>query len=198
MLLAALAILLGTLIAFNTPNPLSRQMRGVDASDLRIWQVSHFSPDDYFNEVQLRVTLWKFSLEILAETHSWLTGVSAGDAHFQINRQITSHGMYTGVPGTSDTGYLNYNLHNQFLETLLRSGAIGLMLLLAFLYAVFRRAVAAKDGMLLATLGVFCCVFLTESVLERQIGIVPFFFFLCLLLAGRHPATRAPLQETHS
>lgn len=176
-------ILLGVLIALTTANPLSRQMDRMRSSDLNVLKAPYFNEDDYFDEFQLRLILWKFSLEILRETHQWLTGVSPGDTQYLINRQVISHHMYTGVPG-KDRGYLDYNMHNQFLETLLRSGILGLILLLAILYWVGRLVVLRRDEVLGAVLAVFACVFLTESVLEREIGIVPFLFFICLLAAG--------------
>lgn len=188
-------MLLGMGAALVTANPLSRQMQAIHTSDLAILEKKSFDARDYLNEIQLRLVLWKFALETLGETRRWLTGVSPGDARYQLNRRIVQSGLYTGVPGTPDTGYLNYNLHNQFLETFFRLGAVGLALLAALLSVTLSRALSAKNGLLLAALGVFVCVCLTESVLERQIGIVPFFFFLCLLWP--RPADTASAGPRH-
>lgn len=175
-------IIFGMLAALLTSNPFSRQLEELRGNNFKVLEVQRFDPGDYFNEVQLRILLWKFSVGILNDAHCWLFGASPGDAQERLNEKIVSHNMYTGVPGTADNGFLDYNVHNQYLETLLRSGLAGLFLLLCILFFAFRNAVRARDIVLCSVLFVFACVFCTESVLERQFGIVPFFFFTCLLM----------------
>jgi hypothetical protein len=188
----------GICIALCTANPLSHQFSGLRRSDLNVLRARSFDPGDYFDEVQLRLLLWKFTLEILHESHSWLLGVSPGDARYRINRKVVSQKMYVGVPGTPDHGYLNYNVHNQYLETLLRSGLIGLTLLLLLLSMLVREAIIRKDDVLFFLVLTFAIVFLTESVLERQFGIVPFLFFTCLLVTdGRRTSRMLPRGDVH-
>jgi O-antigen ligase len=191
-----LVVILAVPLALFTANPFSREVGKIKESDLRVLDRQQFDPDQYFDEVQLRLLLWKFSLEVLDSTHDWWAGVSPGDAKFRINEKIVGAHMYTGEPGTADTGFLNYNLHNQYLETLLRSGLAGLILLLAILYVILRAALSAGDEVLLAALLSFAAVFLTESVLERQMGIVPFFFFVCLLHTAKKGDRQGYLKHT--
>lgn len=178
-------LIIGIIATLCTSNPLSHQFSALKGHDLGILRTRSFDPGDYFDEVQLRLLLWKFTFEILHESDSWLWGVSPGDARYRMNHEIVSHHMYTGIPGTPDRGYLNYNDHNQYMETLLRSGLIGLLLLLSLLFVLIRSALSSHDMLLLVLVLTFSLVFLTESVLERQIGIVPFFFFICLLVSGK-------------
>lgn len=181
-----MAVIVAAPLALFTANPFSREVSRMKESDFAVLTHKHFNAGDYFDEVQLRLLLWKFSFEILDHTHSWWAGVSPGDARYKINEIIREKGMYTGEPGTGRRGYLNYNLHDQYLETLFRSGLWGLLLLLAILYAALAGAIGSRDAVLTSVVLLFAAVFLTESVLERQIGIVPFFFFVCLL--GRRKA----------
>jgi O-antigen ligase len=176
-----MAVIVAAPLALFTTNPFSREVSRIKESDFAVLSHKHFSADDYFDEVQLRLLLWKFSFEILDRTHSWWAGVSAGDARYKINAMVREKGMYTGEKGTSRKGYLNYNLHDQYLETLFRSGLVGLLLLLTILYFALSGALRSRDALLASILLLFAAVFLTESVLERQIGIVPFFFFVCIL-----------------
>lgn len=170
------------LVSLFTSNPLSRQYAKLTTSDVRVLQSQPFSRADYFDEVELRLLLWKFSMQILQESHRWLVGVGPGDARYRMNEEVTAHDLYTGIPGTEDKGYLNYNNHNQYMETLFRSGVLGLCLLLGVLGSVFRLAGKRSDTLLMALVLSCAVVFLTESVLERQIGIVPFFFFVSLFI----------------
>lgn len=176
-------MIIGILVVLLTSNPLSRQVQSLEESHPEKLSKKEFSPAVYFNEIELRLLLWKFSFEILHEQEAWITGVTGGDARTLINKKIIAANMYTGLPGTDDTGYLNYNLHNQYLETLFRSGIVGLFLLLLLLFILIRKAIYADSEIFLFTVGAFGLFFITESVFERQIGIVPFFFFASLWMA---------------
>lgn len=189
------AMIVGICIALCTANPLSRQFSKLRGSDLKVLRVQSFDPGDYFDEVELRLVLWKFTVEILHESHSWLLGVSPGDARYRINGKVRSERMYVGIPGTQDHGYLNYNVHNQYLETLLRSGLAGLTLLLLLLGLLEKEAIYRKDEILFFLVLSFAIVFLTESVLERQFGIVPFLYFICLLVTGHQRSTSLPVSQ---
>lgn len=124
----------------------------------------------------LRLVFWRFGMEILREQDGWLTGTGMLRSQQLLDKKITDDGLYTGVPGTSDTGYLGYNFHDQYLETLVRNGVPGLLLLLAILliFAIQpqRRLFAPK-----LFIGALAGFFLTESVLQRQAGLV----FFCLI-----------------
>jgi O-antigen ligase len=175
-------LIMAAVVLFSTSNPVSSQFYKLKNTEAAMLQSRKFTPAIYFNEIELRVLLWRFSVEILNRSHSWWFGVSPGDAQSSLNRQIIAHNMYTGKPGTADKGYLNYNDHNQYMETLLRSGLAGLCLLLCILFLLFRQAFLQRDHLLLAMAAACAGFFITESVLERQIGIVPFFFFSSVLM----------------
>jgi len=90
-----------------------------------------------------------------------------------LNDYYTTYGIYTGNPDLGDTGYLGYNFHNQYLEVLVGTGIPGLLILLAILAGIFR----AREKLLLFPFSVYILTFIffmTESVLERQAGIVFF------------------------
>ncbi|MEQ8363063.1 MAG: O-antigen ligase family protein [Cyclobacteriaceae bacterium] len=65
-----------------------------------------------------------------------------------------------------------YNLHNQFLQTSLELGLLGLAI---FIILLFYFIICSQQKWLaLQILFVFCMFFLVESVLERQSGVVSF------------------------
>jgi O-antigen ligase len=69
----------------------------------------------------------RFTAEIVQEQKAWLKGVSPGDAQLMLDQKyITTH-MYTGEVGRPDRGYIGFNTHNQFLESLLQNGIPGLL-----------------------------------------------------------------------
>lgn len=73
-----------------------------------------------------------------------------------------------------------HNAHNQFLETLLRHGCIGLILYFSSLLIIISNAVKTKNILYCSFIFVFTIASLTESYLVRQIGIC-FFVFYSLL-----------------
>lgn len=196
-ILFPLCFILGILVVFNTSNPFSNQTYELKDTNLKVLSTSRFEQGDYFNEVELRLLLWKFTFQILNENRGWLLGVSPGDAQARINQKIIGYNMYTGVPGTEDHGFLNYNVHNQYLETLLRSGLTGLFLLVWILWRIFKKALRAKNEVLMSVLFVFVSVFFTESVFEREFGIVSFFFFICLLWPSRKQISKNKKRTTN-
>ncbi len=76
----------------------------------------------------------------------------------------------------------NYNPHNQYLQTTLEIGVIGLFVLLLFFLKIFLLVIKRRDlilGLLILTLA-FSSLF--ESMLQRQSGIVFYSFWICLLV----------------
>lgn len=138
------------------------------------------------NGLQLRLIFWRFGIETLNDRHAWITGTGMADAQILLNEKMVEYGLYTGTRTGSDTGYLNYNLHNQFMETLFRQGIIGLILLCILLMLPFIRPGKSLMFPPLFAL-VVVALFLTESVLERQAGIVFFVLISSGFLAGKDP-----------
>lgn len=108
-------------------------------------------------------------------------GVSPGDNQQYLNDKIKAYHLYTGDPSKGTTGYLNYEYHNQYMETLVGCGLIGLSILLSILIYTFTKAIQQHNILLVAYLFIFCICFLTEAVLEMEIGVVGFTFFNYLL-----------------
>lgn len=73
-----------------------------------------------------------------------------------------------------------YNAHNQYLETLLDFGILGLLMF--FLMIFYIAKLTLKENYLgFSILGVFLIFMFTESILERQSGIVIFSFFMTII-----------------
>jgi len=73
-----------------------------------------------------------------------------------------------------------HNVHNQYLETLLRNGFIGLFFYLVILYCLLISSIKSKNYIYISFLFVFIIASTTESYLVRQIGITLFTFFTLL------------------
>lgn len=179
-----LAVLVGLLAM--TDNPVSRRYRELAAGDLAVVRQDKFNPGMYFNAVQLRLLEWRFGYEILRERKAWLFGVSPGDSQDLLDGKYVACNMYIGNPADGPhrkvRGFIGYNFHNQFLETLVRSGLIGLGCLAAIFVVLFmaaRRQGTREGWFVVLTLALF---FIPEAPLTMQDGIFLFSFFPLLSL----------------
>ncbi len=76
---------------------------------------------------------------------------------------------------------IRYNPHNQFLQTTMELGFLGLAVFVFILAKGIQWGVRKKNGLLILVISClsFNCLF--ESMLQRQTGIVFFTFWICLL-----------------
>ena len=111
-----------------------------------------------FNGVSLRLFIWRSAVQMLAEGHHWLVGISAGDSQDRLNQCYLDSGM--------SVGYLDYNFHNEYVEVLVDDGLIGLVVLLAAFAVLSRKCGRTMEGALvMLVIGVLAG---TESILEMQ------------------------------
>lgn len=125
---------------------------------------------------QPRILTWKGAIKAVGE--NGILGVGLGNAQKELNKHYDKIGFERGVNE-------NLNAHNQYLQTLLECGAIGLTLLLMTMYAIFNKVNRRTD--IEKQIGIICLIllmvnFLFENLLNRYIGISFFSFFMCLIL----------------
>jgi O-antigen ligase len=124
-----------------------------------------------------RVGSWVSAIEIIKENP--LLGVGLQHAEREMAIQYSRLGF-------EDQLKLNLNAHNQFLETALVTGVVGLAVLLSIFFLVLKRAFQHRDVLLflvVSNLAFHCCV---ESMISRFHGIIFFsFIFLILYLSSR-------------
>lgn len=112
--------------------------------------------------------------ELLQEEKKYFFGYGFNSSQEQIKAKHIQYNLYPG--------FHNYNFHNQYLQTMAELGIIGL-LSLAFIFINFLK-IPFKSRSLFSILIalVFLILFLTESYLVRQRGIVYFLFYYCLTI----------------
>lgn len=162
-------LILGSIPFFNRISELGN-------TDFSVVSQEKYSYDTPWNGLTFRMVLWRFAGEILEEKNAWLTGTGIGSRQDILNTHYKEHGIYLGNEELGDTGYLDYNFHNQYLETLVGTGIPGLLILGAILIFIFFTGMGKQffPWMVYLLIAIFFC---TESMLERQSGIV----FFCLI-----------------
>jgi O-antigen ligase len=145
----------------------------------------YFSPEENnANGLTLRLVKWQCSLEGWGE--NVLVGVGTGDTQAYLQVCYKEKNFW---------GYVfEYNSHNQYLQTALGLGILGLLSLGSCLIVPYMWAWRGKEYLFMALLAVLAFSFLTESVLERKQGVVFFSFFSALftliLLTGKESKSR--------
>ncbi|MES1218435.1 MAG: O-antigen ligase family protein [Bacteroidota bacterium] len=174
-------IILISSIMLLTRNPVSDRFRDIVHGNINVLKQESFSPSVYFNGLQFRLLQWKIVPEILSAKHCWLTGVTAGDAQAILNHEYLSKNMYSGSPGRSGTGYLGYNTHSQFLESLLQNGIPGLIAFILICVSLIKIAWQGKKRLVSFSIILLLVYSLIESLFQEQYGIV-ILIFLSLFL----------------
>lgn len=119
----------------------------------------------------VRVLIWKSSWELIKQ--SPLIGVGTGDVKDELKANYKLNGF-------EEPFKKNYNAHNQFFQTAVALGGIGLLLLLAgFAIPAILSFARANYLYLMFTINIAVAC-LTESILEVQAGVIYFSFFTCL------------------
>ncbi len=133
------------------------------------------TPVTEFDGFTIRKELWNIGLEILEENPDkiWL-GIGPGDTQDLINKKLIERDFYIGDGTPDDIGYLNYNLHNQYLQTFIELGVIGILFLGGIFYYLISLGIRNKNASLISINLLFLFAFLTESFLSRQMGVISF------------------------
>lgn len=140
------------------------------------------APDAEFNELTLRLAIFKCGTYVIKENPIFGTGV--GDVMADLES------VYRSVD--FKFGYNNaYDPHNQYLRICLGTGFVGLVLFLTGLIVVLNKALRSRDWLVVGVMILYCTSFLFESVLERSNGIIVFAFIHSVLIFGVNNSIKA-------
>lgn len=137
--------------------------------------VNQFSGEikkENWNGLTLRLAMWSCGAEVFRNNVG--IGVGTGDYIDEVVKVYASRDFFYALER-------KWGVHNQYLETLISFGLLGLAVFVyCFIYPIF---ISYKKGNYLHVLFIvlFLIAFLTESVLNRFMGIVLFAIFNALL-----------------
>jgi len=153
-------------------NPISlyREFQEINATNFDIRKNT-----EYTNSTEIRLSLWWAGLKTVLQSNP-IVGSGSGDTQLEMNKTLKAYSISNSLN--------SHDPHNQFINTFISTGLIGLILLLGcYLYPV-RQAWLQKNFLQLSFIGLVLLVSLTESFLESQKGIVFFVIFQSLALTG--------------
>jgi len=173
------AILVAITLLFTVNNPVRNRFMVEMSGKMELIGRKQFNPGDAFSGTQFRLLQWRFTGEILNEQKRWWLGLSPGDVQECLDRKYIAMNMYVGGNKDNPTGFLGYNSHDQFLQSVLANGIPGLGAFLLACAGLVVMAVRKKDVRLSFMVIMLLLFSFTESVLETQYALV---LFTCLPL----------------
>jgi hypothetical protein len=127
--------------------------------------------DPRVNGLTLRLLLWQESINVVETIPEYIFGLGVGNSsNDMLKANLAKRGL---------SKYDRFSTHNQFINIFMRAGFLGLFMLLLIVVYGFYQAIRSKNKILLITVVIFTFAMLTESVLQRVLGI---YFFTTVLL----------------
>ena len=148
------------------------------------WTNPTFTPNDYFNGTAFRVYQFRIFTEFIKENKVFFKGFGLNASYPKIYEKATQYNLYMGVSSDPDSGYQSKNFHNQYVQNFAELGVFGFILLLIVLIVNLKNANKSKDFVHFAFAIIMISLFLTESFLWRQRGVVFFIMMYCLFNSG--------------
>lgn len=149
------------------------QKRAINTyADLSTYQEKKSDANDW--SISLRFVAWETTWKVFEQSPIW--GVGPADLRVEMNKVYEEDFPFI-------TDYNKKNPHNQYLQTLGGLGLIGFSSLLYLLWVMLQSAHHQKNHLLLIVGLVLMLSMLFESIIERQVGIVFFSYFLGLCCA---------------
>ena len=130
---------------------------------------------DEISDLELRYLMLKIGCYHIYKENKFIWGYGIGDVQNYTDYHYMIYGL---APGWFE----GYNLHNQYLQYLVSYGLFGMVFFLVYLTYSFIIALRTKSRIYLLFIVLIMCIFLFESLLARNKGIVIFYFFNTLFL----------------
>ncbi|MFT3794540.1 O-antigen ligase family protein [Flavobacterium sp.] len=146
------------------------------------WNQETFSDNDYFPGAAFRVYQIRIFKELLSEDSIFFTGYGLNAVDEKIKEKGRQHRVFSG--NETHDGYQNKNFHNQYVQVFAELGIFGLLLLVVMLGINLKNALQTKDFIHISFAILMISLFLTESFLSRQRGIIFFTVMYCLFNSG--------------
>lgn len=136
------------------------------------WNNKQFHPNDFFSGTAFRVYQSRIFFELLEENPVFWYGFGLNATTEKLVEKEKVYNLYPG--------YGSMNFHNQYIQFFAEIGFLGFLMLLLMLALNLKNAINKKDFIHFAFAILMISLFLTESFLSRQRGVVFFITFYCL------------------
>lgn len=127
---------------------------------------------EHYNATSLRLMTWEAGVEVVKK--NFFFGTGSGDVKKQLHEEARKKNY--GIVAEK-----NLNYHNQFIQTWAATGLPGLLALISAIVLGLYSSIHKKEFFAVSFFMILSISFLTESVLERQTGVIFYSYFAALL-----------------
>ncbi|WP_306351281.1 O-antigen ligase family protein [Flavobacterium sp. '19STA2R22 D10 B1'] len=138
------------------------------------WTCTDFGQNYYLPGTAFRVYQFRIFTEMLQEDPIFFTGYGLNASKPKIEAKTVQYNLHNGYGG--------FNFHNQYTQIFAELGVLGFLLLLLILFINLRKSIINKDFLHIAFAITMIILFLTESFLWRQRGVVFFTIIYCVFI----------------
>jgi O-antigen ligase len=163
-------------ISHNVIDPITSTVNIISMKEA--WSNCVFTPNDYFPGSAFRIYQARIFFELMKENNVYFTGFGLGASQSKIETKTIDYNLYQG-DDTLD-GYQKKNFHNQYLQLFAEIGLFGFTILVLMILYSIKLSIKNKNYVFFAFTSLMMVVFLTESFLWRQRGVLFFTTFYCL------------------
>ena len=147
------------------------------------WANKKFTPNDYFSGTAFRVYQIRLFIEFLKEESIFWKGFGYNASFKKLEEKAIKYDVYRG--DDKQKGYQEKNFHNQYIQNFVELGVFGFIILILMLLVNLKNGIFNKDFMHIAFAVLMISLFLTESFLWRQRGVLFFTILYCLFNGER-------------
>lgn len=184
-----------TLLIILSKNNISKRFEKITNIEKikEVYILDEFGHNYLWNGLNLRLLQLRafYNIEKSADFNS-LLGVGLNNGQKLLNERYKYYKMYIGEKWKKNGGYLNYNFHNQYAQTLIELGVAGFIFLILIFFRLIMNSKNNNNFLLFSIVFIFFLVMFTESILVRQKGIMLFVLFpIIAIKVKKHKTKRA-------
>ena len=150
-------------------------------SSSEAWSNEKFTPNDFFPGTAFRVYQARMFLELIQEENVFWKGYGLNASYKRLEEKAIQYNVFRGNEGQE--GYQTKNFHNQYIQNFAELGFFGFLILIILIVLNLKNATKNKDFVQITFAVLMISLFLTESFLWRQRGVMFFSLLYCLFNA---------------
>jgi O-antigen ligase len=138
----------------------------------KAWTQDIFDPQSYFPGAAFRVFQIRIFKETFQEQNLWFTGLGQDASEQSIKDKHKQYQLFNE--------YRYFNFHNQYIQIFAELGVFGFLIFVFMMLLNFKNALSNNNFLHFVFAFTMIVLFLTESVLCRQRGIIFFITLYCI------------------
>jgi O-antigen ligase len=136
------------------------------------WSQDRFQQNNFFPGAAFRVFQIRIFKDMLQEEGVFFRGFGLDATQDKVKEKIKEYNLHSS--------YGEFNFHNEYVQIFSELGFFGFLIVISMLFFTIKKGILNKDFIHIAFALTMIVLFLTESFLSRQRGIIFFIVIYCM------------------